>query len=319
MSDPSIPNESTETAPDHDGDHDDRASTVARSSSVLLDLLPSGTLLDGKYRIDRWIASDRTGEVYEGCISLPNGGEMSCAIKVLDATVVTAQPGGRFQREVSIGYTIAPNHPNLVSLYDFGQLPEGRPYLVMNYVEGSSLRQLAPRIRRNFPVMRAIALSVLEALRELHRHGYIHRDISDRNILIGDDGVVGVAGFGLARRKVDPQAPQAFGYAAYMSREIIESPTSWSEASDLYAVGAVLFEALAGQPPFGTEVEQVYENQRMDPPPLPDGTPDDLRELVGRLMRLQPENRPSVDGAQAILSGGRMASRAEVELIVRKR
>jgi serine/threonine protein kinase len=211
----------------------------------------------------------------------------------------------RFEREGKVLTLLA--HPHVVRFIERGEHGE-RLYLAMELVRGKSLAErLAPG---PLPVDEAIrvARATAEGLAYAHALGLTHRDVKPGNILLGDDGSIKLADFGLARRRDESLAltePGAVvGTLAYMSPEQLAGEAALP-ASDLYALGAVLYQMLAGTPPFeGTFAQVVAKRARASYPPLearrPEAPPA-VRDLVKRLLARDPEQRPDATEAARVL------------------
>ena len=157
------------------------------------------------------------------------------------------------------------NHPNIAAIYDYGETPDGQPFLVMELVNGESLFDLLHRGEMAIEQAARIVEETAEALGEAHRHGIIHRDIKPTNIVLNERGQVKVLDFGLAKALVDRRPPSGEADSTMTSAETLEgtllgtpqymSPEQAQEVamgppSDLFALGAVLYECLAGRPAF---------------------------------------------------------------------
>src|SRR5207249_8358305 len=154
----------------------------------------------------------------------------------------------RFRREARAAAVL--NHPNIVGVYDWGTTDNGTYFMVMEYVPGHNLRSLLAEYGRLEPQQVAeVTLQVLSALEHAHGHGIVHRDVKPENILIGRDGTVKVADFGLARAFADSYVSQAEGTVTgtvqYLAPEQIQGEPADPRA-DLYALGVVMFELLTG-------------------------------------------------------------------------
>lgn len=196
--------------------------------------------------------------------------ERPVAIKILrqhhaeDAVFVR-----RFQREARAAASVS--HGNVVDVYDVGQ--EGDVlYIVMQLIEGEDLKEL---IRREAPLetrrVAAIVRQVLDGLYAIHGAGIIHRDIKPQNILIGRDGVARVTDFGIAHADEDAgmtTAGMAVGTAAYMAPEQAQARPV-NEATDLYAVGVILYELLTGFLPFNAPTAMAMMLEHIQSPPIP--------------------------------------------------
>ncbi len=192
------------------------------------------------------------------------------AVKVMRAEVASAVGVERFLQEIRIESSL--QHPHILPLHDSGTV-DGLPYYVMPYVEGETLRSRLDR-ERQLPVPEALRITrqIAEALGYAHRHGIVHRDIKPENVLLsGNDALV--ADFGIARavsaagteRLTDTGI--AVGTPAYMSPEQCGG-SSIDGRSDLYALGCVLFEMLAGEPPFsGRTAQAVVARHMQERPP----------------------------------------------------
>jgi eukaryotic-like serine/threonine-protein kinase len=203
------------------------------------------------------------------------------------------------------------NHPNIVSLLDYGRDEMGRPYLVFEWIDGQDLRELVDARAHDALQMPwsaaawavALALRGLAAAHERCHEGVrkpiIHRDISPGNILVSVHGSVLLADFGLARsadRTTITPKGQLKGKLAYAAPELVQGARA-TERSDLYAAGVVLWEALAGEALFrgGEEFELMARILEGGATPLEkkrDGLPDELYDLVHRCMSLDPARRP---------------------------
>ncbi len=231
----------------------------------------------------------------------------------------------RFAREgrMAAGFT----HPNVVAVYDVGEA-DGQPYLVMELIEGPTLAQVIAA-RGPLPVDEALATTdaLLAALGAAHERGLVHRDVKPANVLIGRDGRVKLADFGIAvatqRATVGLTATgQMMGTPTYLSPEQVDGREA-TPRTDLYAVGVVLYELLAGTPPFrGDHAVAVALAHRDDPvPPLEAiraDLPPGLASVVGRALEKDPTDRfadaPEMRGALDAVRRGGAPPRADVTL-----
>jgi Tol biopolymer transport system component len=230
--------------------------------------------LADRYRFDRELGAGGMATVY---LAHDLKHKRQVAVKVLRSDLVLAFGTERFLREIATTANL--HHPHILPLYDSGQTSEEHGdllYYVMPFVDGESLRALLNR-EKQLPLDQAlrIAREVADALSYAHGHGVIHRDIKPENILL-ESGHALVADFGIARAVSSAGADRltqtglALGTPAYMSPEQAAGDRDVDGRSDLYALGCVLYEMLAGQPPFsGPTVESIVrQHLTATPPPI---------------------------------------------------
>jgi serine/threonine-protein kinase len=255
-----------------------------------------GTLLDGRYRVGPRIARGGMATVYEATdIRL----DRPVAVKVLhggyasdpDFTV-------RFQREARAAARLS--HPNVVGVFDQGD-DGGTVFLAMEYVAGRTLRDLI-RAQAPLPPARALALlePVLSALCAAHAAGFVHRDIKPENVLLGDDGTVKVADFGLARAVATSNQTAGtggvlIGTVSYLPPEVVVDGAA-DARSDVYSCGVLLYELLTGHKPHRGEspIEVAYKHVHEDVPApslRQPGIPPYLDALVARATARQRDAR----------------------------
>ncbi len=189
------------------------------------------------------------------------------------------------------------SHPNVVNVYDVGRDGQ-RYYIVMEFVPGEDLRQLLER-RRTLPTKQAldIARQMAQGIGYAHRKGLVHRDVKPGNILITPTGEVKVADFGIAKAMASAGFTEpgvVWGTTAYLSPEQIRGEGA-SPASDVYSMGIVLYEMLAGRPPFTGEdrVAIALKHLHEEPPPLPERVqvPRAVLFLMRKALDKVPANR----------------------------
>lgn len=267
-----------------------------------------GELIDDRYRIERVLGTGGTGTVYLAEHVMM---EKRVALKVLHAThAVVSSAMDRFQREAIALARI--EHPNVVSATDFGKLKNGAYYLALEFVEGVSLGDVLaeePVFDRDRAV--GIAYQIASALGAAHSQGIVHRDLKTHNVMLmhtGGNEVVKVLDFGLAKLRskltegsISLSLGQIFGTPHYMAPEQI-SGEGVDHRVDLYALGVILYEMLAGVRPFdAADVREILAQQAtVEPAPLPDTVPSNLRALVMRLLAKDKELRPA--SAQEVLA-----------------
>ncbi|MFD8009651.1 Stk1 family PASTA domain-containing Ser/Thr kinase [Streptomyces sp. NPDC058955] len=253
-----------------------------------------GRLLDGRYRVDARIAVGGMATVYR---AVDTRLDRVLALKVMHpALAADAVFVERFIREAKSVARLA--HPNVVAVFDQGA--EGAyVYLAMEYVSGCTLRDV---LRERGALQPRAALDILEpvlaALGAAHRAGFVHRDMKPENVLIGDDGRVKVADFGLVRSVGSATATTGavLGTVSYLAPEQIEHGTADTRA-DVYACGVVLYEMLTGAKPHtgDTPAQVLYQHLNTDvpaPSAAVPGLPLELDELVAAATARNPEVRP---------------------------
>lgn len=247
----------------------------------------------GHYRIIREIARSNDA-VYEAIDTRLN---RRVAIKELmmppGATDAVRQDRiARFQREARAAGALT--HPNIVTIFET-EAENGRYFIVMEYLEGDNLRQKMDREGVLPPeVAVRIATQVLDGLAHAHSKGVIHRDIKPENIHILPTGLVKITDFGIARLKYEPNLTmdgQIFGTPSYMSPEQVQGGAI-DERTDLFSVGVILFEMLAGFKPFqGDSVITITYNIVHTEPPSPPSVPAPLEWVIRRALRKNPAER----------------------------
>ncbi|GHF62402.1 serine/threonine protein kinase [Streptomyces thermodiastaticus] len=254
-----------------------------------------GQVLDGRYRIDARIAVGGMATVYR---ALDTRLDRVLALKVMHPSLAAdASFVERFIREAKSAARL--DHPNVVGVFDQGT-DGSYVYLAMEYVSGCTLRDVL-RERGALPVRAALDIlePVLAALGAAHRAGFVHRDMKPENVLIGDDGRVKVADFGLVRAvdAVTHTTGTVLGTVSYLAPEQIEEGTA-SPRVDVYACGVMLYEMLTGAKPYQgeTPAQVLYRHVNEDVPPpsgaVP-GLPAELDELVAAAAARTPDERPA--------------------------
>ncbi len=262
-----------------------------------------GRLVAGRYRLSRLIATGGMGQVWRG---RDERTERPVAVKVLRAEFA-AEPlfVERFRAEARTAGLL--DHPNVATVVDYGEQtgPHGEPtgaYLVMELVEGEPLSAL---LRREAPLDQVRVLGLLAqaaaALQHAHDAGVVHRDVKPANLLITADGTVKITDFGIARAAGAlslTRTGTVLGTAHYLSPEQVQGRSA-SPASDLYALGVVGYECLAGRRPFiaDSPLEVALAHQRDPVPPLPDHVHPTVAALVLRALAKDPADRQRSAGA----------------------
>lgn len=228
----------------------------------------------------------------------------SVAVKVLSPEFQESDVGARFRRE---GRTAARlSHPNIVQVYDAGEdeLDERRvSYIVMEYVSGGDLRQkIAESGTLSADEISSLS-GIAAGLAHAHGRGIVHRDIKPHNILIDENGQPKLTDFGIARALDATQFTQTgmyLGTARYSSPEQLQGKETTAK-SDVYSLGATLYEAVAGDPPFsGTPIE--IATQHVSKPPKPPGelalTDEELETLILDCLAKDPDDRPTAGSVE---------------------
>ncbi|MFI1163851.1 Stk1 family PASTA domain-containing Ser/Thr kinase [Streptomyces sp. NPDC020801] len=253
-----------------------------------------GQVLDGRYRVDARIAVGGMATVYR---ALDTRLDRVLALKVMHPAL--AADGAFVERFIREAKSVARlDHPNVVQVFDQGA-DGSYVYLAMEYVPGCTLRDV---LRERGALQPRAALDILEpvlaALGAAHRAGFVHRDMKPENVLIGDDGRVKVADFGLVRAvdTVTSTTGAVLGTVSYLAPEQIEHGTA-DPRVDVYACGVVLYEMLTGGKPHQGEnpAQVLYQHLNEDVPPpsaaVP-GLPFELDELVAAATARTPDVRP---------------------------
>ncbi len=254
--------------------------------------------LAGRYAVDRELGQGGMATVY---LARDLKHDRPVAIKVLRPELGSALGAERFLREIQTTATL--RHPNILPLFDSGATdPDGLLYYVMPLVEGESLRARLDR-ERQLPIGDAlrIAAEVAAALAYAHGRGIIHRDIKPENILL-ENGRAVVADFGIARAVVTDggtaltQTGMALGTPVYMSPEQGMGESALDGRTDQYALGCVLYEMLAGEPPYtGATAQAIVAKRLMEPVPqvrtLRDTVPETVAAALSRALAKSPADR----------------------------
>ena len=270
-----------------------------------------GQLFDGRYRVDARVARGGMATVYTG---FDTRLDRIVAIKVMHQALAEDEAFvARFHREAKSAARLS--HPNVVAIHDQGA-DAGRVFLVMEHIDGGTLRD---RLKAEGRLTPAAALDIMEqvlsALAAAHGAGLVHRDVKPENILIGADGRVKVADFGLARAIETTGMTTTgllIGTVSYLAPEQVVSGRA-DPRSDVYSAGIVLFELLTGAPPYDgdTPLSVAYRHVN-DTVPSPSsilmGVPPELDEVVLRATNREPEGRPST--ASDLLIGVQRAQQA---------
>jgi serine/threonine protein kinase len=256
----------------------------------------------GQYTLEDKIGAGAMGAVYRAQHAMLR---RPTAIKLLHPDRAANKASlARFENEVQITGRL--NHPNTVALYDYGHTPSGLFYYAMEYLQGVELEDLVQR-GGPLPPGRAvhILVQICGSLDEAHSLGLIHRDIKPANILIAPGDVAKLADFGLVKDLDDrdqaglTNVDTLTGTPLYMSPEAIKAPENLGPASDIYAIGALGYFLLTGQPVFdGKGIVDICAKHIHDTPQPPHERlgkplPADLEGIILQCLAKQPKDRPA--------------------------
>jgi hypothetical protein len=258
---------------------------------------PGGPPLGGRYELQSLLAAGGMGQVWcarDLLLGRP------VAVKLLRSEYA-GDPTFRARFRAEAQHAALLHHRNIAAVFDYGEAADERSgeqlaYLVMELVDGEPLSAVLARdgrlpVARTLDVLRQTAAGLAAA----HAGGVVHRDVKPGNVLVGRDGVVRITDFGVAWSASDvplTQTGQVVGTAQYLSPEQAEGGRG-GPASDVYALGLIGYECLAGRRAFdgGTPVQVAMRRLREEPEPLPDDVPEAVRALIGRALCKDPEAR----------------------------
>ncbi|MFI6227161.1 protein kinase [Micromonospora echinospora] len=254
-------------------------------------MLSPGVQLGNRYRLDERIASGGMGDVWRGTDQVL--GRVVAVKSLLPALLDEPGFAERFRGEARTMATI--NHPGVVDIYDFGS-DQQIAFLIMEYVEGDALSATLNRVGRLTPARTmALVAQAADALHAAHGKGIVHRDVKPGNLLVRPNGTLVLTDFGIARSELVGQltaAGSVLGTASYISPEQAAGAVA-TPASDVYALGVVAYQCLAGRRPFEGDnpLEIAMRHVRETPRPLPPDIPPPVRALVDRAMAKDPAAR----------------------------
>ena len=293
----------------------------------------------GNYRIVRRIGAGGMGVVYE-VVHLRL--ERRAALKVLTFAGADPELATRFVNEGRAANVT--NHAGVVQIYEYGQLDDGAPWLLMEYIEGQTLEARLAAVRARAEGSSIEPLSILyqlaATLAAVHKQGVVHRDLKPTNIILAPDLTrpegeqVKVLDFGIAKlmgdklrpvpdgRRVAPETliGTFLGTAHYMAPEQCRSAADVDAKADVYALGVIAYELLSGRLPFeGEAISIVMQKCTQPPPPLAEnGQPPELVALVTAMLHFNAAERPTMSQVAELLArlGGRGLSGAQVRKLV---
>ncbi len=251
--------------------------------------------LGDRYAIEREIGRGGAARVF---LATDREGR-KVALKILHPELAISVTAQRFLREISLLSRL--QHPHIAQMLDYGEL-ELLVFYAMRYIEGPNLRVYLEREHR-CAVGDAVrhASEMLDALSAAHGLGIVHRDVKPENIVLSPEGAV-LLDFGIARavalsgNERLTRSGFTVGTSAYMSPEQVGGGTDIDQRSDIYSLGCVLFECLAGKPPFHDPLEEAVLKMHTDRPApdvrrLRDDTPAPLARVIGRALEKDPQER----------------------------
>jgi eukaryotic-like serine/threonine-protein kinase len=271
--------------------------------------LPGSSLLAGRYRLVERLGAGGMSVVWRGFDEVLG---RQVAVKVLPPST-SADPSFRRRLRAEAQAAARLSHPHITNVYDYGEATtvdgEPVPYVVMELVDGESLAAVLARVRRlSWPAAVRICAEVSAALAAAHSRGIVHRDVTPANVMLTTAGAK-VVDFGISaligENDIDPDG-SLLGTPAYLAPERLEGGQV-SPATDVYAVGLLIYRTLIGQLPWdvGTTTALLRAHQYTEPEPLPpvDGLPSAVAALIARCLQKRPDDRPSSAELAHVLAG----------------
>ncbi|HET6743184.1 MAG TPA: serine/threonine-protein kinase [Kribbella sp.] len=248
-------------------------------------------LLAERYRTTEILGHGGMGEVYRGRDELLG---RPVAVKLLRPDLCDLFAAARFRREACAAAVV--KDPHVVAVYDFGH-SNGEYFLIMELLEG---RSIAHQLALHGPLDPDHALGIVRqaaaGLAAAHRHDIVHRDIKPDNLLVDGDGSVKVADFGIARSPTDPATTsfgRILGTSQYIAPERARGRPA-TAASDVYALGCVLYQLLTGRPPFdGDDPTAILSQHVQATPVIPEELPGGVIQLLHGMLSKEPDDRPT--------------------------
>ncbi len=247
----------------------------------------------GSFRVLGKLGAGGMGEVW---LAEDTRLERKVALKFLPPEATADEDQARFLREARAASAL--DHPNICTLHEIGESEDGRTYLAMAFCEGATIKERIAQGPLKIPEALDIAGQIGKGLARAHREGIVHRDIKPANAILTTDGLVKIVDFGLAKRAGDDRLTMtgsSMGTVAYMSPEQIRGEDV-DHRTDIWALGALLFEMVVGRPPFLSDHEQgiTFKILNEDPEPLTairTGVPIELDRVVAKALQKDPGAR----------------------------
>ncbi len=305
-----VPDQSTEPPSRLFGSMSGKMHDTEVINIVDYEILPDTSL--GEYQIQGKLGEGGMGTVFSAIH--PTIGKRA-AIKVLkrqfceDPVLVD-----RFKEEARIVNQIG--HPNIVDIFGFGEMPDGRMFLSMEWLRGETLRERLRRGPLSLTQMAHLMIALARALEAAHDNGVIHRDLKPENIFLTDiaheEPLVKLLDFGVAklandkRGMVQTEKGQILGTPMYIAPEQASNANEVSFASDVYALGAIAFECLTGRPPFlAKNTVEMITMHITETPVVPSSlvpeVPEEIDRLVLEMLAKAPKERPSLSHVRRLL------------------
>ena len=256
-------------------------------------MIGTNTILNDRYRLVSVLATGGMGVIWRGW---DKRSQSVVAVKVLKEDLVGQETFlARLRAEAQNAARL--RHPNLAAVYDWGET-EGQGWIVMELVEGRPLSDiLAGGHRMDWEQLASILAQIAGGLQACHENNVIHRDVKPANILVSDKGVAKLTDFGISlapRAEALTAAGMVMGTAQYLPPEQAMGEKA-TASGDIYALGVIAYEALAGRRPFtgATQVDIALSHVKDPVPPLPAEVPEGVAQLVYRMLEKDPRLRPA--------------------------
>jgi len=247
----------------------------------------------GRYRVLSVLGRGGMGIVY---LAVDNELDRKVAIKLLHPWIFDPdkdQP--LLKRDAKTAAQLT--HPSILPIFDFGQSDDGTHFIVMEYVDGGSLQDVAKNHTLSFDAIAEIVAQVADALETVHQAGFVHRDIKPANILIGVDGRARITDFGLAVSQAEVGSQEFSGTIPYMAPEQFGDKNQAIDGrTDIWSLGVVLFELLTGRRPFEAESldhlsDAIQQASPQSPARFDHGVPNELNRICLKCLKKDPDER----------------------------